>query len=291
MKRIGIITLILLTMIGLFVASQTSLLAEASGTGRSMAKAGDAMLAAGQLYETGQYAQAAQAYQQLADQGFADSALFYNLGNAYYKQGDYGRAILNYRRAQEFAPRDPDIEANLALARSQIVDELEVAEESGILALLGESVQGRLTLNEVAMAALAAWILFVFVAILFASARAGSAWHKGLQYALVASAVVLAVGVVALGSSLYLTDGGSEGVVVATEVDVTSGPGAQYVTEFTLHSGAEVNLVEGRGSWVRLAVPGGELEGWVPAGAVEAVHNSTTPSLKDCSPSICSVDL
>jgi hypothetical protein len=291
MKRIAIITVILLTMIGLFVASQTSLLAEASGTGRSTVTAGDAMLTASQLYETGQYAQAAQAYQQLADQGFADSALFYNLGNAYFKQGDYGRAILNYRRAQAFAPRDPDIEANLALARAQTADELEVVEESRILALLGESVQARFTLNEVAMAALGAWILFVFVAILFASARSGSAWRKGLQYTMVVSAVALVMGVLALGSSLYVTDGGSEGVVVAAEVEVTSGPGAQYVTEFTLHSGAEVDLVESRGSWARLAVPGGELEGWVPAGAVEAVNSSTAPSVKDCSPSICSVDL
>jgi hypothetical protein len=291
MKRIALITLILLTMIGLFVANGASLLAEASGTGRSTATAGDRMLTASQLYETGQYAQAVQAYQQLADQGFADGALFYNLGNAYFKQGDYGRAILNYRRAQEFAPRDPDIEANLTLARSQTVDDLEVAEESGIPALLGESVRGRFTLNEVAMAALGAWILFVSAAIFFASARSGSAWRKGLQYALGASAIVLAVGIIALGSTLFVTDGGSEGVVVAAEVEVTSGPGAQYVTEFTLHSGAEVDLVESRGSWARLAVPGGELGGWVPASAVEAVDSSPTPSDKDCSPSICSVNL
>jgi tetratricopeptide (TPR) repeat protein len=271
MKRIGIITLILLTMIGLFIANQTSLLAEASGTGRTTATAHDAMLAAGQLYETGQYTQAAQAYQQLADQGFADSALFYNLGNAYFKQGDYGRAILNYRRAQQFAPRDPDVEANLALARSQTTDKFAAAEETGILTLVGDSVQGRFTLNEVAMAALGAWMLLVFGAILFASARADSIWRKALQYALLATAVVLAVGILALGSSLYVTDGQSEAIVVAAEVDVSSGPGSQYVTKFTLHSGAEVNLLEARGSWARLAVPGGELKGWVPVSAVEAV--------------------
>jgi hypothetical protein len=134
-------------------------------------------------------------------------------------------------------------------------------------------VQKRLALNEVAMVALGAWILFVFVLILFAGARAGSAWRKALQYGLVITSVVLTVGVVALGSSLYAANGQPEGVVVANEVDVTSGPGSQYVTEFTLRSGAEVNLVETRGSWVRLALPGGELEGWVPTGAVEAVDS------------------
>lgn len=272
MKRFAIITLLVLTMIGLFVANQTQLLAESPGaTGTSAAAAGETMHTASRLYESGQYAQAAQAYQQLAGQGFADSALFYNLGNAYFKQGDHGRAILNYRRAQQLAPRDPDIEANLSLARSRTADQFEAAEESGFLVLLGKSVQQRFALNEVAMAALGAWILFVFLLILFATARAGSAWRKALQYGLVITAVILVVGVTTLGSSLYTANDQPAGVVVASEVDVTSGPGSQYVTEFTLHSGAELNLVETRGSWVRLALPGGDLEGWVPADAVEAV--------------------
>jgi uncharacterized protein YgiM (DUF1202 family) len=55
-------------------------------------------------------------------------------------------------------------------------------------------------------------------------------------------------------------------------VGVTSGPGAQYTAEFTLHGGTEVDLIEMRGSWVRLALPSSEMEGWVPASAVEAVN-------------------
>jgi hypothetical protein len=265
MKRIAFITLIALTMIGLFAANQTRLLAQSS------VKASEAIRTANQLYETGQFAQAAQAYEQLVAQGYADSALFYNLGNAYFKQDDLGRAIVNYRRAQQIAPRDEDIEANLALVRAQAVDQFEVADESGLASQVGGAVQDLLTLNEVAMLALGAWLMLIFFLILYGSAKAGSSWRKGLRYALIAAAVVLAVGVLALGSYLYMDRDGSTGVVVTAEVDVTSGPGAQYVTEFTLHSGAEVDLVEVRGSWSRLAVPGGELEGWVPTNAVEAV--------------------
>ena len=114
MKRLFIVALIAVAMLGLFVANQALLLAKSPET------AGDAMSIANQLYEAGQYAQAAQAYQQLVNQGYGDGALFYNLGNAHFKQGDYGRAILNYRRAQQLAPRDPDIETNLALARAQV---------------------------------------------------------------------------------------------------------------------------------------------------------------------------
>ncbi len=273
MKRVVLIALISLIMIGLFAANQTLLLAKSSPASIGSAQAAaETMSTASQLYDMGQYDQAAQAYQQLVDQGFADSALFYNLGNAYFKQGDYGRAIVNYRRAQQLAPRDADIKANLGLARAQAVDEFEAAENSGVLSFVGQSVKSWFSLNEVAMAALGAWILFVLMAIVISTARAGSAWRKSLQVGLVPVVLALVVAVLALGSYLYVDNNQAEGVIVATEVDVVSGPGTQYVTEFTLHDGTEVRVVEAQGSWVRLALSGGDLEGWVPAAAIEPIE-------------------
>ena len=51
----------------------------------------------------------------LAD-GFSNGAVYYNLGNAYYRAGDFGRAILNYRKAKPYRPRDPLLEANFQQA-------------------------------------------------------------------------------------------------------------------------------------------------------------------------------
>ena len=65
-----------------------------------------------------------------------------------------------------------------------------------------------------------------------------------------------------------------EAVIVAEEVDVLSGPGNRYNPEFTLHAGAETGLVERRGVWARIALPGGSLQGWVPGAAVEQVEVS-----------------
>lgn len=265
MKRIVLITLIALIMLALFAASSTLLIADSSSS------AGATMQVANQVYEAGQFEQAAQVYQQLVAQGYEDSVLFYNLGNSYYKQGDHGRAILNYRRAQQLAPRDPDIEANLALARAQAGDQFEVAGHGGVLDRTGKAVQDWFTFNELAMAALGAWISFVLLLILVSSAKAGSTLRTGLTYGLVAVAVVLAVGLLALGSYAYADSRQTAGVVVAGEVDVTSGPGAQYLTTFTLHSGTEVDLVETRGNWVHLALPGTDMDGWVPATVIEPV--------------------
>jgi len=267
MQRIvTLFALVSLTIAALFLANQALLFARPSVT------AAETMGTANQLYETGQYAQAAHAYQQLVDQGYADSALFYNLGNAYFKQGDSGRAVLNYRRAGQLAPRDPDIEANLALARAQALDQLqEKSNNKGFFGSLAALITGWLTLNELAIITLGLWMLFAFLVIGFSSSKRGSGLREGIGYALVLSSLLLTIGLVGLASYLHIENARPQAVVVAQEVAITSGPGPQYVTEFTLHSGAEVGLVETRENWVRLAVADNQLQGWVPANAVERV--------------------
>jgi tetratricopeptide (TPR) repeat protein len=246
MKRIIIVmTLTILTIMGLFFTNQMLLLAKSSAT------ASDAMITANQLYETGQYLQSAQAYQQLVDQGYVDSSLYYNLGNAYFKAGDFGRAVLNFRRAEQLAPRDAD--------------------QRGILETLTELTQEWITLDELALAALTTWLVFALLVIVVTSTTKGGLLREILQYALVVTTLVLVLGIVGLASRMYVERVQPEAVVVASEVSVTSGPGQQYLTEFALHSGTEAKVIETRENWVRLAVSDGELQGWVPSSSVEVV--------------------
>ena len=78
-----------------------------------------------QLYQGGDFAGALKAYQAVLQGGFESADLYYNLGNAHFKTGDLGRTILNYERARKLNPGDADIQANLDLARSLTVDEIE----------------------------------------------------------------------------------------------------------------------------------------------------------------------
>lgn len=229
----------------------------------------EAMLAANRLYEAGEFAQAAEAYQNLIDQGLEDGAVYYNLGNAWFKQGDLGRAILNYRRAELLAPRDADVRANLLLARGQTVDQLKSADEA-LFSRLAVLAQTWLTLTEMAAATLLLWVILAVLIIIYSRLQAGRI-KKVARYAAIVCALFLLAGIISMGSRLYVDQMRPAAVIIAPEVPVTSGPGTQYITEFSLHSGAEVSLIETRGQWVRLVLPGGKLQGWIPAQAVAAV--------------------
>ncbi|RLS75921.1 MAG: hypothetical protein DWI02_11830 [Planctomycetota bacterium] len=63
-----------------------------------------------------QYRESARVLESILADGFQNGAVYYNLGNAYYRAGDYGRAILNYRKAKPYRPRDPYLKANLEQA-------------------------------------------------------------------------------------------------------------------------------------------------------------------------------
>ena len=228
----------------------------------------EAMLVANQNYEIGQFEPAIAGYEAIIAAGVRNSDIYYNLGNAYFKQGDLGRAILNYRRAQRLAPSDADIAANLAVARAQTIDRLEVPPE-GVLVDVFEIAEGWLTLNQAAILALVLWFLSCIYA-------GGAIFWPRLRHflggVLVIQAIFLVIGLASMANRIYKEQQFPAAVIVAQEVDVTSGPGdsKQYLVEFNLHAGAEVSLLEHRPGWRRVTLPG-DLQGWVPREAVELV--------------------
>ena len=230
----------------------------------------DLMAEANAQYERGEFADAAQQYEALIDSGYEDAVLYYNLGNAYFKMGELGRSVLNYLRAEELSPRDADIRANLEFARARTVDRVESGGES-LFASVSNVARRWATVGEMGVISLLLWIvsaIAIGTLIVWRVVPRRAAVRNG---AVVASAATL-LSFLLLLSMLYANPNGDSAVVVASTVDVVSGPGTQYELEFPLHSGAQVRLVDSRQGWVRIALPGDDLQGWVPSDAVEALR-------------------
>src|SRR5712675_1418216 len=74
---------------------------------------------ANQEYAQGHFKEAIAGYETLVRSGSLSANLFYNLGNAYFRTGDFGRAILNYERALALERYHPEAAANLQIARDE----------------------------------------------------------------------------------------------------------------------------------------------------------------------------
>lgn len=162
--------------------------------------------AANALVANGRAAEAARIYEGLIAAGVNDSAVYYNLGNAYFQQGATPQAIAAYRRAAELAPRDADIRANLETA-------LVAAPESAALVPGGPAavlagLTGRLlSPDETAALALALWFGLAFLLLLWWWAmrnRAGTAAPRRIgRLAFVVGLLLLVVGL-SLAGRVYL---------------------------------------------------------------------------------------
>ncbi len=213
---------------------------------------------ANRLYEQGKFDEAIAGYQRLLDQGAVSPAVFFNLGNAWFKSGRIGRAIVAYRMAQQLSPRDPDIRANLQFARNQVqpptTAPTRLAQWFGIF-----------TLDEWArFAAAAFWALFATLA----AGEAKPGWKRRLMpWTWAAGGAVLALGACVFLAYRAQREATSTAVVVEPETVVRQGPLDEALMAFVVHDGAEVKVLDSKDDWLQISVGRGRL-GWIKRASV-----------------------
>jgi len=218
-------------------------------------------------YEEERYADAVAAYQKILGFGVTDPRVLYNLGNAYFRLGRLGPAILNYERALRLDPSDREARDNLELSRGLIRDRVGEPELQYPIRVVKETLEAIPTPS----------IAWVFLACVWSVATAAGAiplsgsWvrRRLLAYATVAlSLLALTTGV----SLLYRgrQDAAPIAIVLEDRIDVRSGPGEENTILFTVHEGTRLDLRNSLERWVQVSLPNG-LSGWVPVAALEKV--------------------
>ncbi|HUD45604.1 MAG TPA: BatD family protein [Candidatus Baltobacteraceae bacterium] len=210
---------------------------------------------ANKSYEEGHYAEAAAAYRTLLQHGCVSPAIYFNTGNAWFKAGQIGRAIYYYRRAEELAPRDPDIRANLQIARTQAGTNTASLPGNRWTRWLG-----RLTLNEWTVAA----AMSVAVFFLVLTARQISPRFNRSAGGLTISLAVLSLWLLAcLGLSIDQRLLEQSSIVIVPEAVVRRGPMDESQSAFTVHDGAELPVLARDGNWLQV-IGASRQTGWLP---------------------------
>jgi len=80
-------------------------------------------------YKKSFFEKAIKQYEAVIDCGFQSSELYYNLGNSYFRFKNLPKAILYYEKAKLIAPDDEEINFNLNLANSLIIDKVNAVPE------------------------------------------------------------------------------------------------------------------------------------------------------------------
>ena len=100
------------------------------------AQSNDALMGLGH-HEQGKYGEAIQSYEAEIAKGQVNGHLFYNLGHAYYRNGQKGQAMAAFLAAKRFLPRNPDVKANLQHVHKNIDDNLAYSKDLGVMGAVG----------------------------------------------------------------------------------------------------------------------------------------------------------
>ena len=203
------------------------------------------------------FRQSAALFESLIADDYQNGAVYYNVGNAFMRSGDYGRAIVAYRKAKVYRPRDPCLDANLRQALSVAPGRLPDPPVAWWRNIFFWS--GWVSYPDKFRFALGAWAagaLLATLGLLLRSRRTYTFCGVALFVAALLS-VDAAVG--------YCDANLSQHAVIISETTARKGNGLNWDPAFNqpLKDGAELTIKERRGEWVR-----GEFgsigEGWVP---------------------------
>jgi tetratricopeptide (TPR) repeat protein len=217
---------------------------------------------ANQAYKEGRFNDAIDGYSQLLQSGQGSGHLYYNLGNAYFRLNDLGKATLNYERARVMLPRDEDLDFNFRYARDQLKDAVfESQRYTNQVFFWLDS----LNLDELF------WVFAVLNVLFWGGllARLFIRPEWTYYFSLLLLIFWLIAGV-SFGLKWYQMATDDRAVILKPELNVLAGPDIEDTTLFILHEGTVVHLERSEDGWSLVRLPD-KKRGWVRFDAIERI--------------------
>ncbi len=223
---------------------------------------------ANSVYNQGLYDSAINTYNKVLKSGVESGELYYNLGNAYYKNNDVASAILYYEKAAKLLPNDKDIKYNLSIANSMIVDKIDKVPEL-FYKKWWNYFYNALGVN--------AWTIFVIISFALLTAAIGlfvisrTRNNRKLWFYLGLLLLIITIFATTLASQkYYLSLNHNEAIVTTSSLTVKSSPTQNSVDLFVIHEGTKVKIIDRINDWAEIKIQNGSV-GWLPESSIKEI--------------------
>ena len=215
---------------------------------------------ANSAYQSGNYQNAINYYEEILDNGETSAELYYNLGNAHYKLNHVAPSIYYYEKALQLDPTDEDIKNNIEFARNMAIDDIEEVEQTG----MNQWVNGLIsTFSYSTWAVFAIIFSILFVALFLLYYFTYTPLYKRLLFTGAMLSVLLTVlsVIFAFQQQSYIQDN-QYAIIFGEEVEVRDEPNLRGDASFELHEGTKAKVLEDYQEWARIELANGA-QGWV----------------------------
>lgn len=211
-------------------------------------------------YADGNYEEAANAYNQILENGEVSVAVHYNLGNSYYKLNRVAPSIYHYEKALQIKPDDRDVKNNLEFARNMAIDAIEEPADKGFTQFFTSTTA---ILSPSGWGWTAIFCMFIFVGFFLAYYFSRKALFKRIFFVSGMFFLLLAITSAVVGTMKQnMQESRSFAIIFSEEAEVRSEPNVRSAEVFTLHEGAKVKVTEDFQGWLEIELPNGS-QGWM----------------------------
>lgn len=221
-----------------------------------------------QAYIEGDFQSAISSYSAIEDRGFSSARLYYNMGNAYFKVGSIGKAILYYNRALVISPSMEDARYNLEIAEAQTKDKIAVVPEFFLNRWLRtvESAVGGTAWSACSLILLGCAIIFMLIFLLGQLLRVRKVGFYGSVVALLLFVVTTGFAISSRNRVIERT----EAIVMSSAISVKSSPDRAATDLFVIHEGTKVDISTEVDGWCEVTIADGK-KGWTEASHLERI--------------------
>ena len=220
------------------------------------------------LYRMDDFQGAIAAYEDILAAGQTSADLHYNLGNAYYRDGQLGKAILNYERALRLKPGMNDAKENLALANAHTADRITVLPQLFVVRWWNG-----LTTVITPTGWRIIWLLLLAVVgtgiVLLRTGRSNTVRKAGLATT-AGSLLLLLLATALLISSTHSYNTHPYAIITDQSVTMKASPDSKSIDKMILHEGTKVKVIEDLTGWYKIAIADGT-NGWCPQNTMERI--------------------
>jgi len=216
-------------------------------------------------FTAGSYKEALQIWTDIYNTGYRSANLDYNIGNAYFKLNNIPSAILFYERAYLLKPADENINYNLQIARTLIVDRFQEIPELFFIKWYN-FVSLFLSTNSWAKISITSFILFLLLLSLYIYSSRYR--HKLIGFWLGVFFIVLSL--ISLAFTIRnksLVYDSRKAIISSPMVNGKSSPDKSGNDIFVLHEGTKVTVEDEVGEWSEIRLSDGN-KGWVPLNSI-----------------------
>lgn len=219
-------------------------------------------------YKNGNYQSAIKEYENIISRYGTSTELYYNLGNAYFKTGEVGKAILNYERSLRLNPNNEDAQNNLEFAQTKVVDNIVQIPPFFLKNWVNTIVQ-LLSADQWYVVSVSFFILLLAFVIFFIFGNRMLLRKIAFYSAFVALTVSIITLTFAMSRRNQLIQH-SHAIIMSSTVTVKSSPDRSGTDLFQLHEGTKVTIHSTLDKWVEVKLGNGNI-GWIEALNIEKI--------------------